>query len=245
MAGKKNMTRIAMWSGPRNISTAMMRAFENRPDTRVVDEPFYAHYLQATGISHPMREEVIASQSTKAEDVIGELFLPLPGRTQIHYQKHMTQHMLPDIDLAWLAGVTNCFLIRSPEEIVASYAVKRDTITEEDIGLKRQFEIFELVKKQTGKVPPVIDSNETLKDPGSKLAKLCQAVGIDFDEAMLAWPAGRRESDGAWAPHWYHAVEASTGFAPFRKREINLSQEQQAVADAGMAYYEALRDVAL
>ena len=239
------VTRIAMWSGPRNISTAMMRSFENRSDASVVDEPFYAFYLKETGIDHPMREEVIASQPISPDEVIEDLIAPLPEDVTVHYQKHMTQHMLPQVPLDWLGKVKNCFLIRSPEEIVASYAQKRDTITEEDIGLKRQNELFQHVKSLTGQVPPVIDTNDVLKNPREKLSKLCERVGIPFDEAMLSWPKGRRESDGVWAPHWYHAVEDSTGFAPWSPRQITLTRGQQAVADAGMAYYEELKAVAL
>jgi sulfotransferase family protein len=238
-------TSIAMWSGPRNISTALMRAFENRRDTEVIDEPFYAYYLQETGLDHPMRQEVLKSQSVLGDEIIKGLVAKRTQEYPVFYQKHMTQHMLPGLDLTWLGNVTNCFLIRSPKEIVASYAQKRQDPTDDDIGLKRQFELFERVKEITGKTPPVLDSNEVLMDPKTNLTKLCKAVGIEFSDEMLSWPKGRRSSDGVWAGHWYQNVEASTGFAPFVERELKLPAPLQQIAERGQGYYEALKAEAL
>lgn len=239
------VTRIAMWSGPRNISTAMMRSFENRKDCAVVDEPFYAAYLEKTGLEHPLRAEVLAAQSIDPDEVIQSLQDSLPDASSastIQYQKHMTQHMLPHITLDWLDTVTSCFLIRSPDEIIASYLQKRDAVTAQDLGLERQFELFEVVRKRTGRVPPVLDSNDVLKDPKGILKKLCNRIDIDFVPEMLAWPAGKRDSDGVWAAHWYASVERSTGFTPYTKREAALPEGVSELAVDCFGFYEQLAE---
>lgn len=233
--------RIAMWSGPRNISTAMMRAWENRPDTVVHDEPFYAHYLAATGIDHPGREEIIAADETDWQRVVERVaYAPLPPGKQIYYQKHMTHHMLPHIDLAWLGRVTNCFLLRRPAEVINSYRKVRPDVTLFDIGFAQQQQIFRLVRAETGRIPPVIDSRDALGNPRRALSLLCAAVGVPFDEGMLAWPAGPRPSDGIWARHWYSAVEASTGFEPYRPREESVPDELRGVLEEAEAIYAEL-----
>jgi hypothetical protein len=197
-----------MWSGPRNLSTAMMRSFENRTDCSVVDEPLYAAYLAATGIDHPGRDEVIASQSTDPATVVREL---VSGRvdTPLQYQKHMTHHLLSGVDRESLRPLQHAFLIRDPERVLTSYAKVREEPTLDDLGLPQQVELFETFGG------PVVDAADVLRDPRATLGLLCDALGIDFDEAMLSWPAGPRASDGVWAPHWYAGVEASTGFAPY------------------------------
>jgi hypothetical protein len=197
--------RIAMWSGPRNLSTAMMRSFENRPDCSVVDEPLYAAYLVATGLDHPGRDEVIASQSTEPSVVVAEITAG-PVATPLQYQKHMTHHLLPTFPRRRLSSLRHAFLIRDPERVLSSYAKVRGEPTLEDLGLPQQVELFETFGG------PVIDAADVIRDPRGTLARLCEALGIGFDDAMLAWPAGPRESDGVWARHWYAAVEASTGF---------------------------------
>ena len=202
-----------MWSGPRNLSTAMMRAFENRSDCTVSDEPFYAAYLAETGLDHPMREEVLASQPTDWRVVAAELTGPAPGNAALWYQKHMTHHMLPAFGRAWIDQCRNAFLIRNPVRVLASYAAKREHVTLADIGVVQQSELFGRVADRLGHAPPVIDAADVLANPARTLGALCTALGIAFDPAMLSWPAGRRVSDGVWAPAWYAAVEASTGFA--------------------------------
>ena len=235
-----------MWSGPRNISTAMMRAWENRPDTEVVDEPFYACFLTATGIVHPMQDEVLASQSSDWQTVVDrELKKPLAGSSTIQYQKHMTQHMVGPIDQDWFASLRHAFLIRHPADVVASYRQKRGTVTAEDVGFARQRELFEMAKKVTGKTPPVIRSSSVLKAPESSLTALCAALGVPFDSSMLSWPSGRRDSDGVWAPHWYNKVEASTGFAPYQARTPELSDTELNVVEACLPDYQALAQFAL
>ena len=234
--------RIALWSGPRNISTAMMRAFGNRPDTAVVDEPFYAAWLADSGADHPMRQEILAAQSTDWRRVVAALLGPVPGGRAIFYQKQMAHHITPDMDLAWMAGCRNAFLIRRPEEVLASYVVRRADVTLEDIGFPQLAALFDREAQRLGAPPPVIEARDVLADPAGALTALCEAVGIDFHPAMLRWPAGRRPSDGVWAPAWYDAVERSTGFAPPRPPVSfgNLDPTLKPVAEAARAYYERL-----
>ena len=234
--------RIAMWSGPRNISTAMMRSFENRSDTVVVDEPFYAAFLAETGADHPMRDEVLASQPTRWRDVANALSGPTPTGAAVWYQKHMTHHMLPDFGLDWANGCRNAFLIRAPEAVLASYTLKRENVTLADIGVERQRELFERECDRIGAAPPVIDSADVLADPRATLIKLCVSLGIEFSDRMLSWPAGKRDSDGVWAPAWYDTVERSTEFAPPRApAEIkNVGDNLRRIADAARPHYERL-----
>lgn len=232
--------RIAMWSGPRNISTAMMRAFENRADCAVSDEPFYAHYLAATGIDHPMADAVIASQPTDWREVVREITGPAPGGAPVWYQKHMTHHMIPAVGRDWFGEVVHAFLIRDPREMAASYAAKREGATAEDLGAALQAELYDEVVRRTAKAPPVVDAADVLADPRRILGLLCGALGLPFDEAMLAWPAGPRESDGVWGAHWYASVRASTGFRPRQPSEAALTPELEAVADRCMPFYARL-----
>jgi hypothetical protein len=216
---KQDTVRIAMWSGPRNISTAMMRSWGNRADTFVCDEPFYAYYLKAIGRQHPGAAEVVARGETDWRKVIAQLTGPVPGGKRIFYQKQMTHHLLPEIDRSWLGAVTNCFLIRDPADVIISYIKKNNDPTLEDIGFVQQAEIFDWVCETTGAVPPVVDARDVLENPQKILRLLCGAIGIEFTEAMLSWPPGLRESDGIWAKHWYAEVERSTGFQKPKVRE--------------------------
>ncbi|HUO89404.1 MAG TPA: hypothetical protein VMU08_09540 [Rhizomicrobium sp.] len=233
--------RIAMWSGPRNISTAMMRSFENRTDTDVIDEPFYAAYLAVTGLDHPMRNEVLRSQSTDWRKVESVLLGPSPHGAPIFYQKQMTHHMLPEFGTAWMSACCNVFLIRRPDEVVASYIEKRGDISLADIGVVRQAELFDQVANRLGRAPPVIDSADVSAAPEPMLTALCVALGIPFSERMLSWPKGRRRSDGVWAPAWYDQVEQSTGFVPRAKiAPPRLPPALASVADEARPYYENL-----
>jgi hypothetical protein len=228
--------RLAMWSGPRNISTALMRSWENRPDCRVVDEPLYAYYLAETGLNHPARDEVIATGQTSWPAVVTELTAPGDG---IYYQKHMTHHLIPQLPRDWIGSLTNILLIRDPAEVVASYVRSRADVEAEDIGLVQQGELFD----QLGRVTPVIDAADVLRDPEGYLRWLCEYVDVDFTPAMLHWPAGPRVSDGVWAPHWYNAVRASTGFEPYRPREVELHGPELEAAERSRPDYERLHDV--
>jgi hypothetical protein len=238
--------RIAMWSGPRNLSTAMMRAFENRADCVVSDEPFYAAYLAATGLVHPMQDEVLAAQPNDWRDVAAQLAGPLPeaqGKrdASLWYQKHMTHHMLPEFGLDWAGGFRHAFLIRAPARVLNSYVAKREEVALADIGLVRQVELFDRFADETGAAPPVVDSDALLRDPQGVLRRLCAALAIPFDPAMLHWPKGRRASDGVWAPAWYGAVEQSTGFAVQSGSDLpTLPAHLARIADAALPYYERL-----
>jgi hypothetical protein len=233
--------RIAMWSGPRNISTAMMRSFENREDAAVIDEPFYAAYLAATGLDHPMRDEVLASQPNNWRDVVKELLSAAPDDKPVFYQKHMTHHMLSQFGHNWIARCRNAFLIRAPEDVLASYAGKRSEVSLADIGFVQQRELFDREADRLGCAPPVIEGADVLRAPEAVLTALCSSLDIPFSQRMLAWPAGRRPSDGVWAPAWYDAVERSTGFAaPESAARRSLSSVHQAIADAARPHYEHL-----
>jgi hypothetical protein len=238
---KKDPVRIAMWSGPRNISTAMMRAWGNRPDTSVCDEPFYACYLEATGRAHPGAAEVIASGETDSQKVIAQLIGPIPGGKRIFYQKQMTHHLLPGIDRSWLGAVTNCFLIRDPAEVIVSYARKNSDPTLEDIGFVQHAEIFDRVRADTGVIPPVIDARDVLDNPEKILRLLCEATGVEFTDAMLSWPPGLRETDGIWAKHWYGEVATSTGFRKTEQHAFEpLPERLRGVCEQARECYERL-----
>ena len=241
---ESSVIRIAMWSGPRNISTAMMRSFENRPDTHVVDEPFYGAYLAAAGVRHPMHEEILANTETDPDTVSANLLNDGP-QSGVYYQKHMTHHMLDQFPRDWIAQVTNTFLIRDPDRVVASYAAKRAEATFEDLGFRQQIEIFNTVADRLGKAPPVLDTDDVLRDPRTALTQLCAACGVTFREEMLKWPAGPRDSDGVWASHWYGAVERSTGFGPPPEGTPELSGELARLADEARPFYEKLHALRL
>jgi hypothetical protein len=229
-----------MWSGPRNISTALMRSWENRPDCSVIDEPFYACYLAETGLDHPCREQILQTQSRSRQQVIKLLSREDPG-TPLFYQKLMTHHMPPGTDLNWCTDLRHCFLIRDPAYIVASYLQKMPSVSVADIGIVRQLELFEEIGAITGKQPAVIDSDDVLRNPHSVLGQLCETLELDFmPGAMTQWPPGRRDSDGVWANHWYHSVEDSTGFAPYQARRVELAPEQRELAEEMQPYYRQL-----
>jgi hypothetical protein len=233
--------RVAMWSGPRNISTAVMRSWENRSDTVVVDEPLYAAYLARTGLDHPGREAVLAAQPTDAEAALAALEQPLPAGRTVQYVKHMTHHLDESLNLEWTLRVRNLVLIRDPREVVASYVRSRETCEPADIGLLQQERLMAFWDEH-GAAPPVLDAADFLRDPEGHLRWICDHVGVAFTERMLSWPAGPRDSDGVWAPYWYDAVRASTGFAPWQPRQVELSPHDAAVAEACLPAYRALRD---
>ena len=229
-----------MWSGPRNISTAMMRAWGNRQDTFVVDEPFYAYYLHATGKRHPGVDEVIATGETDWRKVVGHLTGPVPNGRQIFFQKQMTHHLLPGIDREWLGAVTNCFLIRDPREVIASYVKKREDAALEDLGFVQQMEIFDFIYARTNTVPAVVDARDVLENPERTLRLLCDAVGVEFRESMLSWAAGVRETDGIWAKYWYTEVARSTSFRQYRNRDHDVPQRLDAIYERCRECYDRL-----
>lgn len=218
-----------------------MRAFENRDDTFVTDEPFYAHYLASTSIVHPGKQEILASQPNDWRDVVSDCITKTKAGCSVHYQKHMTHHVLPHITLDWLSSLRNIFLIRAPDAVVASYSKSRPDLDATDLGFAQQARMFSEVKEQLGAAPLVLDSVRLLQKPKEAMQILCSYCEIPFDEAMLSWPSGSRDSDGVWAPYWYHSVEASTGFsAPRAPQTIKLDQNQQRIADLCWPHYESM-----
>jgi hypothetical protein len=232
--------RIAMWSGPRNLSTAMMRSFGNRLDTLVSDEPYYGAFLKQSGAPHPMRDEVIAAMDCDWHSIARTLARPCPGGSAIWYQKHMWHHMIGPIGHEHFAGFTNAFLIRDPARMIASYLRKRESGAFEDFGLERQADFFEREADRLGHAPPVVDAADVLAAPEAILTALCGRLSIPFDPAMLRWPPGRRATDGPWASHWYRAVEASTGFEPVEEREEELPDDARRLADRCRPFYDRL-----
>ncbi len=230
---------IAMWSGPRNISTALMRSWGSRSDTLVVDEPFYAHYLLETGYPHPGADEIIGSYATDWRTVIDQLLSERQDYA-IVYHKHMTHHMLPHIDRSWLGEVANGFLIREPRRMLLSLMKVIPQPRLEQTGLPQQVELFEAVCQLTGKAPPVIDARDVLLQPAKLLRRLCCALDVPFDSSMLGWSAGKRATDGVWAKHWYGAVEHSTGFAPYQADDSPLPDQLRGLLAACQPLYDRL-----
>jgi len=235
---------IAMWSGPRNLSTAMMYSFAARGDCAVVDEPFYAAYLSRTGLDHPMRDAILASQPTDPARVVDVLTGPAPAGKAHFYQKHMAQHMIPGIPRDWVARVTNVFLIRHPARVAASFSAKYDNPVLADIGFTQQAELYDQINAAGGR-PVVIDSADIRRDPETMLSRLCDAIGLPWDAAMLRWPGGGHPDDGVWAAHWYGAVHRSTGFAPAEGPLPAPDGPAADLAAAAMPAYEKLRAVAI
>ena len=235
--------RIAMWSGPRNISTAMMRSFGSRPDTIVCDEPFYARYLLRTSADHPGRDEVIAACETEYDNIVASLTAPLSPGTTIFYQKHMAHHILHEDwkHLDWVHTMRNVLLIRNPLEVLASFIKVVPNPTPDQLGLPQQYRLFLMFAERLGHAPPVLDAADVLDDPPRMLRFLCEAVGIEFDPAMLSWSPGPRESDGVWGRHWYHAVYESTGFERPRPRNADIPMSLQPVLAECRAIYDCLR----
>ena len=230
---------VAMWSGPRNISTAMMYSFANRADCTAWDEPFYAAYLKETGLPHPMSAEILSSNENDWQKI--EAKCVGTSERKIFYQKHMTHHMLPQFDRKFILSLNNAFLIRSPQKVLASYAKKHDEVSLHAIGFVEQAEIFDYVAQQLGHAPPVVEADEHLAEPRKSLQNLCHALGIPFNEAMLTWPMGPKPCDGVWASHWYGAAWQSTGFAKPAENDIALPPALQRLSDQAMPYYEKLK----
>ena len=233
--------KIAMWSGPRNLSTAMMYAFGARSDCAVWDEPFYAAYLTATGLDHPMRQAIIAAGESDPRRVVAALSEPVPNGKHVYFLKLMAQHMIPDFDRSWCSACVNVFLIRHPARVIASYAAKRERPTLDDIGFRQQAELFDEICQQNSAAPPVVDSKDIRANPQTTLQNLCAAIGLPFESQMLHWPSGGHAQDGVWAAHWYGAVRKSTGFADPEGPLPKVPADLRAVLTGALPYYEAMK----
>lgn len=231
---------IAMWSGPRNISTAMMRSWGSRADTAVIDEPFYAHYLQQTQYDHPDADKVIATYETDWRKVVTQLIGEIPHNKSIYYQKHMTHHMLDHIDKSWMSEVTNCFLIRDPRRMILSFEKVIPNPKADQMGLSQQVDIFQYVREMTGEIPIVISAKDVLTNPRETLSKLCDALDVPYDDAMLSWEAGQHESEGIWGKHWYKSLEKSTGFMPHQEDDRPVPEHLQPLLDECQRMYDQM-----
>ena len=242
---KQDSIRIAMWSGPRNISTAMMRAFENRRDTTVIDEPFYAHYLSRTGADHPGKDDVLISQSTDWNSIIKLITGPVPNEQFVWYQKHMVHHVVGLGDLSWVKDFRNCFLIRHPIEVINSYCRQSPIMGVRDLGFIQQVKLFDILIEMTGDIPIVCDAKDILISPKTQLELLCERLEINFSKKMLSWPSGHRDTDGIWAPYWYQNVERSTGFMNYYKKNDTVPTEYRDFLDQCVSCYEYLSNYKL
>ncbi|MDH3304898.1 MAG: sulfotransferase [Gammaproteobacteria bacterium] len=236
-------TPICLWSGPRNVSTALMYSFAQRDDIRVVDEPLYGHYLRVSGADHPGRDAIIAGMNCDGAAVMRELLLQQRNDPSVRiFQKHMAHHLV-GLDLGFLEETSNIFLIRSPRDMLPSLTVQLPHATLADTGLRRQWELYADLRA-AGQTPAILDSRELLLDPAGILEKLCEHLGLDFDPRMLHWKAGPLAEDGIWAPHWYHAVHESTGFAPYRSKTGFPEELLKLLADC-QPWYDRLYENAL
>lgn len=232
--------KIAMWSGPRNLSTAMMYAFAARGDCAVWDEPFYAPYLTKTGKAHPMADEIIASHEADPNVVARQISGSIPAKMPHFYMKHMPHHMIKGFPIDWAKSCVNVFLIRHPMRVVASYAKKHQGPTLMDLGFVQQAELFDKIASWKGRTPVVVDSTDIRANPADMLGKLCASIGLKYKDSMLEWHAGGHPDDGIWAKHWYGAVHQSTGFDQQEGPLPQLSEQYAALAEAALPYYEHL-----
>ena len=233
-------TYIAMWSGPRNLSTAMMRSFENRTDTVVLDEPFYAHFLKETNLDHPGRDEIILKQDNNWDRIVKRITGPIPGSKKIWYQKHMAQHNFKGCDISWIKKFQNCILIRDPKYVIQSYHKQYPFPNKKLLGYSQQIDIIRLIENEQGLTPPIFDVEDILKNPKQALKKICISVGIKFSEKMLKWPKGKRNSDGIWAKYWYKNVESSSEFEPFQKKHVTIEKDLIPLYDRCLIDYSSM-----
>ena len=235
------MINLFVWSGPRNISTALMRSFENRKDTKVYDEPFYAYYLKKTNLNHPMKDEIINHYHTNEDEIIN-LITKEDNKYKIFYQKHMTHHILDETRLDWIKKGINCFLIRDPAKVIVSYLKKNTLKSIQDVGFKKLYEIFKLLNS---KEPIVINSDYLLASPEKYLNILCQKLNLDFDQNMLNWPKGYRDTDGIWSKVWYQDVISSTTFNTKNSKEYIVPKTYENIYKECLDIYEEINKYAI
>ena len=233
---------IACWSGPRNISTALMRSWSSRKDTFVTDEPFYAHYLKKTQKNHPMKEQIINHYSSNYKEVVNYLTHKVPNQKSIWYQKHMAHHLIDLSEIKWIKKCQNCILLRHPKEVISSYIVKNNLQKVEELGYPQQYEIAKFLKKSNKRFT-VIDSEDLLKNPSKVLSDWCKSINIDFDKSMLQWEKGHHQNDGIWWKHWYDNVINTTGFQKYYKKDINIENQYDSIYNESMEYYNYLKGI--
>lgn len=233
---------IACWSGPRNISTALMRSWSSRKDTFVTDEPFYAHYLKKTQKNHPMKEQIINHYSSNYKEVVNYLTHKVPHQKSIWYQKHMAHHLIDLSEIKWIKKCQNCILLRHPKEVISSYIVKNNLQKVEELGYPQQYEIAKFLKKSNKRFR-VIDSEDLLKNPSKVLSDWCESINIDFDKSMLQWEKGHHQNDGIWWKHWYDNVINTTGFQKYYKKDINIENQYDSIYNESMEYYNYLKGI--
>ena len=233
---------IACWSGPRNISTALMRSWSSRKDTFVTDEPFYAHYLKKTQKNHPMKEQIINHYSSNYKEVVNYLTHKVPNQKSIWYQKHMAHHLIDLSEIKWIKKCQNCILLRHPKEVISSYIVKNNLQKVEELGYPQQYEIAKFLKKSNKRFT-VIDSEDLLKNPSKVLSDWCKSINIDFDKSMLQWKKGHHQNDGIWWKHWYDNVINTTGFQKYYKKDINIENQYDSIYNESMEYYNYLKGI--
>ncbi len=231
---------VACWSGPRNISTALMRSWSSRKDTYVTDEPFYAYYLNETKINHPMREKIINHYFTGYDKIVNYLVSEVPNKKNIWYQKHMAHHLIDLNKIDWIKKCENCILVRHPREVISSYTVKNKLNSIKELGYPQQFEIVKFLKKSNQKFK-IIDSEDLLKNPKEVLFDWCQSINIKFDESMLKWKKGSHPNDGIWWQHWYDNVINTSEFQKFQKKDISIENKYDSIYNESMEYYNYLK----
>ena len=231
--------RIACWSGPRNISTALMRSWSSREDSFVSDEPFYAYYLKERQLKHPMYREIIDCYPDKYNDVVRGLTSEIPNGKKIWYQKHMAHHLIDLSNIDWIKNFENCILIRHPKDVINSY-VKKNTLNNiDELGYPQQYKIIKYLDS-IGKKFIIIDSNILLNNPEKILSQWCNSIDLEFDISMLQWEKGNHPQDGIWWKHWYDNVITTTHFQKFSKNQNELDQKYQSIYDEALDYYNKL-----
>ena len=232
---------VSCWSGPRNISTALMRSWSSRKDTFVTDEPFYAYYLKKTKLKHPFYKEIINKYSSNYDEVVNYLINRIPKDKKIWYQKHMAHHIFDFNNIEWVNNFENCILLRHPKEVISSYSKKNKLNTVEELGYPQQYEIIKYLKK-INKSYVIIDSSELLKNPEKVLSNWCMKINIKFDKSMLRWEKGNYVSDGIWWESWYDNVIKTTGFREYEKKDINIENKYDSIYNESMKYYSYLKE---
>ena len=231
---------VACWSGPRNISTALMRSWSSRKDTHVTDEPFYGYYLKETQINHPMREKIINLYFSDYDEIVNNLINEVPNKKNIWYQKHMAHHLIDLSKIDWIKKCENCILLRHPKEVISSYTAKNKLNSVKELGYPQQFEIVKFLKESNQRFK-IIDSADLLKNPKEVLFDWCESINIKFDESMLHWAKGTHPNDGIWWEHWYNNVIKTTGFLKYQKKDISIENEYDSIYNDSMEYYNYLK----